>query len=308
MRNYFYSTVLALALVTAYAVSQTGSYPPSNQPQSGTTSPPDASQSTSPSSNQNGQSQTMPQADKTPPVDDQTLQSKVRDQLASNPSFSGINVTANKGVVTLEGTVASKEDRQQAKKMAQSVAGVKNVKDKLTVASSTTTPAPTSRWMSPQSSSSNGTAQPSSASSGSATQESKGSSAGQSSGQTGSSTSQSSSGMPQSDASASTADSSTLQNQIQNALKNEPTLAADSITVSVTDSAVELSGTAATKKDKQTAKRIAQSYAGNRKVKDDITVSGSESNTMPQSDKPEKDKPKDKDPSQTPPDQTIPHL
>lgn len=326
MRNYFYSTVFALALITAYAVSQTGSYPPSNQPsnqpQSGTTSPPDASQSTSPSSNQNGQSQTMPQADKTPPVDDQTLQSQVRDQLASNPAFSGINVTANKGVVTLEGTVASKEDRQQAKKMAQSVAGVKSVKDKLTVASSTTTPAPTSRWMSLQSSSSNGTTQPSSSSSGSATQESKGSSAGQSSsqtgtypstsgsqssGQTGSSTSQSSSGMPQSGASASTADSSTLQNQIQNALKNEPTLAADSITVSVTDSAVELSGTAATKKDKQTAKRIAQSYAGNRKVKDDITVSGSESNTMPQSDqttpRPDKDKSK-----QNPPDQTVPHL
>ena len=34
------------------------------------------------------------------------------------------------------------------------------------------------------------------------------------------------------------------------------------------------SGTVATGKEKQTAKRIAQSYAGNRKVKDHLTVSG----------------------------------
>jgi osmotically-inducible protein OsmY len=42
--------------------------------------------------------------------------------------------------------------------------------------------------------------------------------------------------------------------------------------VNVTDTTVELTGTAATSKDKQTAKRIAQSYAGNRRLVDHITV------------------------------------
>jgi osmotically-inducible protein OsmY len=44
--------------------------------------------------------------------------------------------------------------------------------------------------------------------------------------------------------------------------------------VNVTDSTIELSGTVPTGKEKQTAKRIAQSYAGNRKVIDRLTVTG----------------------------------
>jgi osmotically-inducible protein OsmY len=65
-----------------------------------------------------------------------------------------------------------------------------------------------------------------------------------------------------------------LQQQIQAALKNEPTLANDNINVSVTASSIELSGAAATGKEKQTAKRIVDSYAGNRKVVNHITVGG----------------------------------
>jgi len=42
----------------------------------------------------------------------------------------------------------------------------------------------------------------------------------------------------------------------------------------VTATTVELSGTAATGKEKQTAVRIAESYANNRKVVDHITVTG----------------------------------
>ena len=85
--------------------------------------------------------------------------------------------------------------------------------------------------------------------------------------------------MPQGDVNAAATDNSTLQNQIQTAIKNEPTLVNDAITVSVTDSAVELSGTASSKKERQTARRIAQSYANNRKVTDHITVSGNSSTT-----------------------------
>jgi osmotically-inducible protein OsmY len=65
-----------------------------------------------------------------------------------------------------------------------------------------------------------------------------------------------------------------LQQQIQTALKNEPTLSNDSINVNVAADKIELSGTAASGKEKKTAQRIAESYAGNRKVENHITVSG----------------------------------
>lgn len=69
-------------------------------------------------------------------------------------------------------------------------------------------------------------------------------------------------------------DTATLQSQIQNALQNEPTLHNDSLSVNVTDNTIELGGAVQTGKEKQTAHRIASSFAGNRRVKDRITISG----------------------------------
>jgi osmotically-inducible protein OsmY len=69
-------------------------------------------------------------------------------------------------------------------------------------------------------------------------------------------------------------DAATLQNQIQNALQNEPTLKNDTINASVNDSTIELSGNVQTGKEKETAYRIASSFAENRRVRDRITVSG----------------------------------
>ena len=69
-------------------------------------------------------------------------------------------------------------------------------------------------------------------------------------------------------------DTATLQSQIQNALQNEPTLHSDSLSVNVTDNTIELGGAVQTGKEKQTAHRIASSFAGNRRVKDRITVGG----------------------------------
>ena len=69
-------------------------------------------------------------------------------------------------------------------------------------------------------------------------------------------------------------DSATLQSQIQNALQNEPTLRNDSVNVTVNDSTIELSGNVQSGKEKETARRIASSFAGNRRVKDRITLSG----------------------------------
>jgi osmotically-inducible protein OsmY len=73
---------------------------------------------------------------------------------------------------------------------------------------------------------------------------------------------------------ATSAEGTDLQPQIQRALQSEPTLSSSSVTVSVTGDTIELSGTVPTGKEKQTAKRIAQSFAGNRKVVDRITVTG----------------------------------
>ena len=69
-------------------------------------------------------------------------------------------------------------------------------------------------------------------------------------------------------------DTATVQEQIKTALHNEPTLHNDTVNVNVTDSTIELSGTVQTGKEKQTARRIASSFAGNRRVRDRITVSG----------------------------------
>lgn len=69
-------------------------------------------------------------------------------------------------------------------------------------------------------------------------------------------------------------DAATLQSQIQNAMQNEPTLKNDNVNVSVNDSTIELSGNTQTGKEKETAYRIASSFAENRRVRDRITVSG----------------------------------
>jgi osmotically-inducible protein OsmY len=115
--------------------------------------------------------------------------------------------------------------------------------------------------------------------SGSATDQTQGSTSGSTSGSTGAV------GSNQSGTGATTTTTTTtetqtgtagadLQSQIQNALKNEPTLSNDNVNVTVSEDSIDLSGSVATGKEKQTAKRIAQSYAGNRKVKDHLTVSG----------------------------------
>jgi len=280
MKNYFYTTVLALALITAYAVSQTGSSASGSNPSPGA---------------QNGTDKSAPQSDQAAPVDDQTLQSKISGQLATNPAFVNVTVAVKNGAATLEGKVTSKQDRKDAIKIAASVPGVKVVKDKLSVEPSGKTgdsamnPAgPTSsHWIAPQSTGSS-----------------------QSSGQTGAG---SASGMPQGETTAGSTDSTALQGQIETALKNEPTLANDNISVAVTDNAIALSGTAATRKERLTARRVALSYAGKRIVQDRITVSGAGSSstaTSPESTTPrspdDKSNPNQSPSNQTPPDQSTP--
>ena len=62
-----------------------------------------------------------------------------------------------------------------------------------------------------------------------------------------------------------------LQSRIQRSLKRENL---SNIIVNVSGNNIEVSGTVSTSKEKGMAKRIAQSFAGNMKVVDRITVSG----------------------------------
>jgi osmotically-inducible protein OsmY len=69
-------------------------------------------------------------------------------------------------------------------------------------------------------------------------------------------------------------ENSDLQGQIQNALSKEPTLTGDSPRVTVSGDTIELAGTVGTNKEKITASRIVQSYAGSKKLVNNLTVTG----------------------------------
>jgi hypothetical protein len=65
-----------------------------------------------------------------------------------------------------------------------------------------------------------------------------------------------------------------LHQRIEAALHSEPTLSGSNLTVNVGDDAIDLSGTVNSSKEKLTARRIVQSFAGNRRVREHVTVGG----------------------------------
>jgi hypothetical protein len=83
--------------------------------------------------------------------------------------------------------------------------------------------------------------------------------------------------------SISTMTDSDLQSQIQNALSKEPTLAGDSARANVSGDTIELAGTVATNKEKITATRIVQSYAGSKKLVNKLTIGGRSEKSSPAS-------------------------
>jgi hypothetical protein len=76
---------------------------------------------------------------------------------------------------------------------------------------------------------------------------------------------------------------SDLQSQIQNALSKEPTLTGDSARVNVSGDTVELAGTVGTNKEKITATRIVQSYAGSKKLVNKLVIGGRSEKISPSS-------------------------
>jgi hyperosmotically inducible protein len=66
---------------------------------------------------------------------DARLASAVRSKLIADPAVkaSGVTVSVNTGVVTLKGTVEKPEQRMAAERAAQSIKGVKGVRNELRV-------------------------------------------------------------------------------------------------------------------------------------------------------------------------------
>ena len=82
---------------------------------------------------------------------------------------------------------------------------------------------------------------------------------------------------------------SDLQSQIQSALSKEPMLAGDSARATVSGDTIELNGTVGTNKEKITATRIAQSYAGSKKLVNKLTIAArSEKSPAPESKPPQR--------------------
>jgi osmotically-inducible protein OsmY len=76
--------------------------------------------------------------------------------------------------------------------------------------------------------------------------------------------------------------SSDLKTQIDSAIHNEPTLANSNLIVNVTDDSIEISGLVPSSRDRETALRIARSYAGNRRVVDRLKANASTTGRMDQ--------------------------
>jgi osmotically-inducible protein OsmY len=237
-------------------------------------------------------------------TDDAAIKDQVQKQLVTNPALKNLDVDVNHGVVTLKGSVASRADRDRAKDLASKVNGVTQVKDFIQISSesaaTSANPGSASGETAQQASGSqnlsagknraNSNVQTSGSAvsaAGAPASEQKGANP-ESPGATQPATSASQtgagvnvSGLPQSDIETTQGDQGdTLRSDIETAFGKEPVLANSNITVNVTPSEIELTGKAQNAKQKETARRIAQSYASNRRVVDHVTVTGYQNNTV----------------------------
>ena len=69
-------------------------------------------------------------------------------------------------------------------------------------------------------------------------------------------------------------DVAAVRQRIESALHSDPTLSGSAFTINVSDDTVEITGLANSGKERTAARRIVQSFAGNLRVKDRITVAG----------------------------------
>ena len=287
MKKHTMFLVLALAMVFAYASAHaqqpstgaTGAQNPNSSADPATR--PDTNGQTTPQQNQQVATQpTPPPSQNTAKVGDSQLQTAVKDKLAADPAFANVQVAVDGGgKVTLDGTVNSSADKKKAKDAAKSVAGVRKVKENLKVNGK-------EGKNQPQSSSAAGPGMGffahQDAAQGNASQNTAGSIAGNSQTSANPTSSAAPASTPQAGGMGQTGatpaatgrDTLTLQKQIETQIKNDPSLTDSSVSVNVSESAIDLNGTVGSNKAKVNAERIAQSYAQNKKVNDNLQVTG----------------------------------
>ena len=279
MKKHTMFAVLGLAMLFAYASAQAqhtaggtmGGQQPGMQSPSNPNNP-----NARPGTDMGPDAQQQANAN-TAKVSDSDLQNAVKNKLASDPAFANVQAAVDKGKVTLDGSVNAKEDKKKAKDAVKSIAGVRGVKEHLTVSGS--------KDSSPKSSSASGpggmaflSAQD--AAQGSASQNTSGSIAGNAdtSANPTSTAPQASAPeagtMSQSGAAPAAGGMMTLQKQIETQIKNDPSLTESTVSVTVSENAIDLNGTVGSSKAKTNAERIAQSYAQNKKVNDNLQVTG----------------------------------
>jgi osmotically-inducible protein OsmY len=95
-----------------------------------------------------------------------------------------------------------------------------------------------------------------------------------------------------------------LETQIQTALSKEPTLTGDSARVNVSGETIELAGSVGTNKEKITATRIVQSYAGGKKLVNHLTVVGKGEKSPPRAGNPDTSN-RDQQPAATNPSKSV---
>jgi osmotically-inducible protein OsmY len=271
MRRHWTAIAAALALMIPSAVAQTAAQPTPQQ-----TAQPSAQQGGAQTATQSG-------------VTDATLQSNVQGKLATDAAFKSVVISVRGGVVDLTGTVPSEPDQKRAKEMASQVPGVKNVTDHLSIGEAGAAAASTAGAAVPQTAQSETTKNTAGSIAGNA------GAIGSTTGDTtpsnpavstqsaaGANTGTNTQGMPSQNLTNSAnslgmtpdVDSNTLRSQIDSALKSDPTLGNAQVSVDVNATQITLSGSVPSGKEKQTAVRIAQSYAGNRRVSDKVTLAG----------------------------------
>jgi osmotically-inducible protein OsmY len=287
MKKHTMFLVLTLAMLFAYASARAAQHPMGGSQgmggQPGMQSPNNPNNPNNPNGPMNQPDMgpdTNQQANaNTAKVSDSDLQNAVKSKLAADPAFVNVQAAVDKGKVTLDGSVNSKEDKKKAKKAVESIAGVRGVKEHLTVAGNesskppkqTSSAGPGMAFLSSQD-----------AAQGNASQNTAGSIAGNSNTSANptstapQATTPEAGSMQQSGANPASAGANTLslQQQIEAQIKNDPSLTDSTVSVNVGDNSIDLSGTVGSNKAKMNAERIAQSYAQNRKVNSNLQVTG----------------------------------
>jgi len=294
---------LAFGSIYATAQMQAGSPASQTEPQSSSQTPDQDRASRSPDNGGHIYTRSAQNAS----ASDAALERRVGNRLFPNPEFKNLNIEARHGDVMLSGTVNSSEELRKAISIARGVLGVRRVSEKITVQSYTSvapnksgpvntgagTMAPSTAGSiagntdqrSRGQNSTGATAGPQTTSESAGANSPQGSAAAASqqqnagtdsaSGVGGSnSTNERNEANPLTAVTPSMTAAAQLQSQIQLAITNEPTLDRSNINVNVTQDEITLSGSVSNGKERQTAERIAQSYAENRRVTDRLTANG----------------------------------